>query len=67
MHCFIFMTGVIVPRKRFLPVKKTSDLLIVMSNLYNIKSGSLEMNQLRSIDLVPLVKLGAQFNKVSTW
>ncbi|XP_064623391.1 UTP--glucose-1-phosphate uridylyltransferase-like isoform X2 [Lineus longissimus] len=56
--------GIVVPRKRFLPVKKTSDLLIVMSNLYNIKSGALEMNQQRSIDLVPLVKLGTQFNRV---
>ena len=28
------ITGLNVPRSRFLPVKKTSDLLLVMSNLY---------------------------------
>ena len=29
---------------RFLPVKKTSDLLLVMSNLYNLDHGSLIMS-----------------------
>lgn len=50
--------GLNVPRSRFLPVKKTSDLLLVMSNLYNLKNGSLAMSPLRSFPSTPLIKLG---------
>uniref|UniRef100_T1JGE7 UTP--glucose-1-phosphate uridylyltransferase n=1 Tax=Strigamia maritima TaxID=126957 RepID=T1JGE7_STRMM len=50
--------GINVPRSRFLPVKKTSDLLLVMSNLYSIRNGSLDMSPMRSFPSVPLVKLG---------
>ncbi|CAL1541637.1 unnamed protein product [Lymnaea stagnalis] len=56
--------GINVPRSRFLPVKTTSDLLIVMSNLYAMKTGALEMSPKRSFPSVPLVKLGHQFSKV---
>jgi len=56
--------GINVPRSRFLPVKKTSDLLLLMSNLYDIDSGSLTLSQLRSFPTTPLVKLGANFEKV---
>ncbi|XP_048734671.1 UTP--glucose-1-phosphate uridylyltransferase-like isoform X2 [Ostrea edulis] len=56
--------GINVPRRRFLPVKTTSDLLIVMSNLYSMKTGALEMNPQRSFPSVPLVKLGSHFTKV---
>jgi UTP--glucose-1-phosphate uridylyltransferase len=56
--------GINVPRRRFLPVKTTSDLLIIMSNLYSLKAGSLEMNPKRSFPSVPLVKLGTSFVKV---
>jgi len=56
--------GINVPRSRFLPVKTTSDLLIIMSNLYSLRSGTLEMNPKRSFPSVPLVKLGASFTKV---
>jgi len=57
--------GLNVPRSRFLPVKTTSDLLLIMSNLFTQKKGYLEMNPLRSFPSVPLVKLGTSFNKVS--
>lgn len=57
--------GINVPRSRFLPVKTTSDLLLIMSNLYTIKKGICEMNALRSFPSVPLVKLGSGFNKVN--
>ncbi|XP_026476874.1 UTP--glucose-1-phosphate uridylyltransferase-like [Ctenocephalides felis] len=50
--------GINVPRSRFLPVKKTSDLLLVMSNLYNLKNGTLVMSPLRMFPTTPLVKLG---------
>ncbi|XP_041352363.1 UTP--glucose-1-phosphate uridylyltransferase-like isoform X2 [Gigantopelta aegis] len=56
--------GINVPRSRFLPVKTSSDLLISMSNLYHLKTGTLEMSPKRSFPSVPLVKLGTHFNKV---
>lgn len=57
--------GINVPRSRFLPVKKTSDLLLVMSNLYSLLNGTLQMNPLRAFPSVPLVKLGDNhFGKV---
>ncbi|RWS25544.1 UTP--glucose-1-phosphate uridylyltransferase-like protein [Leptotrombidium deliense] len=57
--------GINVPRRRFLPVKKTQDLLLVMSNLYSMKSGTLTMNPLRAFPSVPLIKLGDyHFGKV---
>lgn len=56
--------GVNVPRSRFLPVKKTSDLLLLMSNLYEIESGKLTLSQLRQFPTTPFVKLGSSFDKV---
>ncbi|PNF34779.1 UTP--glucose-1-phosphate uridylyltransferase [Cryptotermes secundus] len=57
--------GISVPRSRFLPVKKTSDLLLVMSNLYSLKNGSLVMSPQRMFPTTPLVKLGDNhFSKV---
>lgn len=56
--------GINVPRRRFLPVKTTSDLLLVMSNLFTLQRGNLVMNPKRSFPTVPLVKLGTSFNKV---
>ncbi|XP_049766677.1 UTP--glucose-1-phosphate uridylyltransferase-like [Schistocerca cancellata] len=50
--------GINVPRMRFLPVKKTSDLLLVKSNLYSLNHGSLVMSPLRMFPTTPLVKLG---------
>ena len=47
MKCFEEVSGVNVPRSRFLPVKKTSDLLLVMSNLYSLEHGALIMSPLR--------------------
>lgn len=58
MKCFEGSMGINVPRSRFLPVKKTSDLLLVMSNLYSLKSGSLIMSPQRMFPTTPLVKLG---------
>ena len=58
MRNFKGAIGVNVPRRRFLPVKKTSDLLVVMSNLFTISDGGLRVNKKRSIGALPLVKLG---------
>lgn len=65
MKCFEGSLGINVPRSRFLPVKKTSDLLLVMSNLYSLKNGSLIMSSQRMFPTTPLVKLGDNhFSKV---
>lgn len=65
MKCFENAIGINVPRSRFLPVKKTSDLLLVMSNLYSLKAGSLVMSPQRMFPTTPLVKLGDNhFSKV---
>ncbi|XP_054271871.1 UTP--glucose-1-phosphate uridylyltransferase isoform X2 [Macrosteles quadrilineatus] len=57
--------GINVPRSRFLPVKKTSDLMLVMSNLYSLDHGSLVMSPQRMFPTTPLVKLGDNhFSKV---
>ena len=54
-----------MPRRRFLPVKTCSDLLLVMSNLYDMKHGRLEMSPLRQFPSVPIVQLsGGYFKKV---
>lgn len=66
MKCFDGGIGINVPRSRFLPVKKTSDLLLVMSNLYSLKGGSLVMSPQRMFPTTPLVKLGDNhFSKVN--
>ncbi|CAO3615856.1 unnamed protein product [Cunninghamella blakesleeana] len=57
--------GVNVPRTRFLPVKSTSDLFLVTSNLYSLVHGELVVNPKRMFNVVPLVKLGDHFKKVS--
>jgi len=68
MKCFENASGINVPRSRFLPVKKTSDLLLVMSNLYTLDHGSLIMSPLRMFPSTPLVKLGDNhFKKVSAY
>lgn len=65
MKYFDRAIGINVPRSRFLPVKKTSDLLLIKSNLYRLKDGCLIMNPQRAFPTVPLVKLGDEhFSKV---
>uniref|UniRef100_A0A4W4GE56 UTP--glucose-1-phosphate uridylyltransferase n=1 Tax=Electrophorus electricus TaxID=8005 RepID=A0A4W4GE56_ELEEL len=56
--------GINVPRSRFLPVKTSSDLLLVMSNLYRLEAGSLTMSEKREFPTTPHVKLGSSFTKV---
>ena len=56
--------GVNVPRRRFLPVKTCSDLMLVKSDLYSLKHGQLIMHQDR-FGPAPLIKLGSDFKKVS--
>jgi UTP--glucose-1-phosphate uridylyltransferase len=56
--------GVNVPRRRFLPVKTCSDLMLVKSNLYTLSHGQLVIDPSR-FGPAPLIKLGSDFKKVS--
>ena len=56
--------GVNVPRRRFLPVKTCSDLMLVKSDLYSLKHGQLIIDADR-FGPAPLIKLGNDFKKVS--
>jgi len=57
--------GINVPRNRFLPVKQSSDLLLIKSKLYNLEHGVLTMDNSRGFSNTPVVKLGPKFKKVS--
>ncbi len=63
MKCFENAVGIKVPRTRFLPVKKTSDLLMLMSDLYTESEGTLRQKQEGRSP--PVVKLDDRFRKVS--
>ena len=57
--------GINVPRNRFLPVKSTSDLFLITSDLYKLQHGELVLNTKRTFGTNPLVKLGDHFKKVN--
>ncbi|EPR79947.1 UTP-glucose-1-phosphate uridylyltransferase [Spraguea lophii 42_110] len=58
--------GIVVPRRRFLPVKTCSDLFLVQSNLFLEKHGTLVLNPKRPYPTIPLVKLiGVNFKNVN--
>ena len=50
-----------VPRIRFLPIKKTDDLLLAQSNLFVFEEGLLKKNPDRQFDGLPLIRLGENF------
>lgn len=58
LECFEGAVGLTVSRERFLPVKKTDDLLLVRSNLFNLNNGALVKNTQREMDSLPLIELG---------
>ncbi|WVY89950.1 hypothetical protein V8G54_035464 [Vigna mungo] len=59
--------GINVPRSRFLPVKATSDLLLVQSDLYTLESGFVIRNKARTNPENPSIELGPEFKKVSNF
>jgi UTP--glucose-1-phosphate uridylyltransferase len=59
--------GINVKRNRFLPVKSTSDLLLMQSNLYTLEHGRLKMNPARNFESTPFINLGEKFAKVSDY
>ncbi|KAG0440513.1 UTP--glucose-1-phosphate uridylyltransferase [Dictyocoela muelleri] len=55
--------GLVVPRRRFLPVKTCSDLFLIQSNLFKEDKGTLVVNPKRMYPSIPLIKLlGPNFN-----
>ncbi|CAN0897370.1 UTP--glucose-1-phosphate uridylyltransferase [Linum grandiflorum] len=56
--------GINVPRSRFLPVKATSDLLLVQSDLYTVVDGYVTRNDTRTNPQNPSIELGPEFKKV---
>jgi UDP-N-acetylglucosamine pyrophosphorylase len=56
--------GINVPRKRFLPVKSCSDLLLIKSDIYSLSHGQLVINENRMFETTPVIKLGDHFKKV---
>ncbi|KAJ8625620.1 hypothetical protein MRB53_034150 [Persea americana] len=59
--------GVNVPRSRFLPVKATSDLLLVQSDLYTLVDGFVIRNEARTNPENPSIELGPEFKKVGNF
>ncbi|TKY56659.1 UTP--glucose-1-phosphate uridylyltransferase [Spatholobus suberectus] len=59
--------GINVPRSRFLPVKATSDLLLVQSDLYTLEDGFVTRNKARANPENPSIELGPEFKKVSNF
>ncbi|CAI5950341.1 unnamed protein product [Closterium sp. NIES-64] len=64
MKFFDRAIGVNVPRSRFLPVKATSDLLLVQSDLYTVEDGLVTRNPARTAAANPTIDLGPEFKKV---
>ncbi|CAL5072927.1 unnamed protein product [Urochloa decumbens] len=59
--------GINVPRSRFLPVKATSDLLLVQSDLYTLVDGFVIRNPARTNPANPSIELGPEFKKVANF
>jgi len=59
--------GVNVPRSRFLPMKATSDLLLVQSDLYTVEEGFVIRNPTRVNPANPSIELGPEFKKVGNF
>ncbi|KAF0914902.1 hypothetical protein E2562_032817 [Oryza meyeriana var. granulata] len=59
--------GINVPCSRFLPVKSTSDLLLVQSDLYTLVDGFVIRNPARTNPTNPSIELGPEFKKVANF
>lgn len=55
--CFEVALAIMVPRSRFLPVKTTSDLFLVKSDVYVNNNGRLVINPDRPFNDVPIISL----------
>ena len=64
MDCFEDAVGLCVSRDRFMPVKKTEDLFLVQSNLFNLDGGRLIRNEKRKFSHLPEVKFGSLLDQL---
>ena len=64
VDCFDGAVGLCVPRDRFMPVKKTEDLLLVQSNIFNLLGGTLVRNPDRKNPDLPEIKFDLALNQV---
>jgi UTP--glucose-1-phosphate uridylyltransferase len=55
LDCFAGAVGLCVLRDRFMPVKKTEDLLLAQSNIFNLDDGRLVRNKERKISSLPII------------
>ncbi|BAF04576.2 Os01g0264100 [Oryza sativa Japonica Group] len=67
IQCFEKAIGVTVPRSRFLAVKNTSDLFLILSDLYIVMDGTVTRNPARDNSTNPLIDLGPEFRKVDSF
>jgi len=65
--CFKNPQAINVPRSRFLPVKSTSDLFVLQSDLFTLDCGVFKMSTLRPFPNPPMVKLGSYMKVVSEY
>ncbi|XP_058113160.1 UTP--glucose-1-phosphate uridylyltransferase-like [Magnolia sinica] len=56
-----------VARSWFLPVKATSDLLLIQSDLYTLADGFVIRNSARTNPANPSIELGPEFKKVNNF
>ncbi|KAJ3811001.1 UTP-glucose-1-phosphate uridylyltransferase [Lentinula aff. lateritia] len=56
--------GIVVPRRRFLPVKNCADLLLIRSDIYRIENGHLIRNDHRLYQTTPTIKLSDNFQSI---
>ena len=59
--------GMNVPRSRFMPVKNTSDLLLVQSDLYKLERGTLKRDLAAKITSLPKVQLRDPFDDLKEY
>ena len=67
LECFEGSVGLTVSRERFLPVKKTDDLLLVRSNLFTMNQGKLLRNPERKSHHLPTIKLGDHLQNIDNF
>ena len=59
--------GLVVDRERFLPVKNTSDLILLQSDLFEIDKGKLIKNPARKLSGLPVISWGESFSSLTEY
>ncbi|MFT4577314.1 MAG: UTP--glucose-1-phosphate uridylyltransferase [Nitrospinales bacterium] len=67
IDCFRGAVGLCVSRDRFMPVKKTEDLLLAQSNIFNLDEGRLVRNKERKISSLPIITFGDTLQQVDAF